>query len=321
MTHKHELRYKFLKEAYQNGLVSSKSTIEKELDISKETSHYFLQKLLNEKYYTQRRLEINTSKLGLNVFAWVFVSINWDSIEEEEFIKKAISLSYVHTIAEITGEFDFAIKIFGPSMQKLNSFLMVFEKTFSDAIQDINVIYAITEFKRHYTIIKKTQKAQLKKIDCNLIEEKNKSPQKSLFEIAKEQNVHRNTLSNRWKKLWEEEVIFKESIELTEKGYSEIKMNLKCFITIKPQPGQEFTVIKELVKLDSAQDVFLTMSNLVVLIIRLENSSELASFHKKIMRANKFIKKTTTTVFLTKKSRNYLTKEELKGIVGDICCE
>lgn len=319
MTHRHELKYKFLKSAYQNGLVSTNSTIEKDLSINRETTRYFLEKLKKEEYYQCKRLEINTSKLGLNVFAWVFVSINWELMEEKEFIKKTISLSYIHTIAKVTGEYDFAIKIFGPSMQKLNSFLIVFEKSFAGVIQDITVMYAITEFKRHYSIIKKTNKTNLKKVDCILLEEKNKNPEKSLIEIAEEQNLHRNTIANRWKKLWKEEVILKESIELTDKGMSEIKMSLKCFMTIKTKPGHELNVIRELVKLDSSQDVFLTLSNLVVVVNRHENSSELASFHKKIMIANKYIRKTNTILFLDKKSRNYLTKEELRGIMGEIC--
>ncbi|HNV00929.1 MAG TPA: Lrp/AsnC family transcriptional regulator [archaeon] len=319
MAHKHELRYKFLKSAYQNGLVSTNSTIEKDLGITRETTRYLLERLKQEGYYSDKRLEINTARLGLNVFAWVFVSINWESMEEKEFIRKTISHSYVHTIAKVTGEYDFAIKIFGPSMQKLNSFLMVFEKSFTGVIQDITVIYAITEFKRHYSIVKKTKKAELKKIDCVLIEEKNKNPEKSLMEIAKEQNLHRNTVANRWNKLWKEEIILKESIDLTDKGVSEIKMNLKCFITIKSRPGNELNVIRELVKLDSSQDVFLTLSNLVVVVNRLENSLELATFHKKIMSANKYIRKTNTILFLEKKSRNYLTKEELRNILGVNC--
>lgn len=321
MPHKHELRYKFLKSAYQNGLISTNSTVEKDLSITRDTTRYLLEKLKQEGYYSEKRLEINTSKIGLNFFAWVFVSINWEVMEEKDFIKKTISHSYVHTIAKVTGEYDYAIKIFGPSMQKLNSFLMVFEKSFTGVIQDINVIYVINEFKRHYSLVKKTKKANLKKIDCVLLEEKNKNPEKSLIDISQEQKLHRNTVANRWNKLWKDEVILKESLDLTEKGLSEIKMNLKCFITIKSRPGYELNVIKELVKLDSSQDVFLTLSNLVVVVNRLENSAELSNFHKKIIGAHKYIKKTNTILFLEKKSRNYLTKEELRNILGEECCK
>lgn len=319
MVHNHNLKANFLKEGYVDGIVSSTSTAENKLKINKDTSKYLFEKLKKDGYFNSTRLEINLPKIGLDKFAWLFISFNWDSINEEQFYKKALSLAHVHTIAETTGEFDFAIKIFGATIQQINSFVMAFEKFFSDSIVDTQIMYSIHEYKRHYVIIDKEPKMSLKKIDCQVLVEKNNNPTKSLLEISKQLGIHRNTVSKSWNKLWENKIILKESLELTDLGFNEIKKSLKAFVIIKATPGFEEKVINECKKLTEIQDVFLTMSNLVVVTIRIDGSSSLADFHRDVFRSNKYIRKTNTLIFLRKKTRSYLNKHELNAILGKDC--
>ncbi len=310
------LKEKFLKHGYIFGVYDGKKKACAALEIKPDTEKYLLDKLKREGYYSSTRLEINLPQLGLGRFAWVFVSLNWELIEEEKFIEKVLSLPHVHTIAEVTGNFDFAIKIFGPSIQVVSSFILAFEKIFSEKIVETQVMFAVNEYKRHYVTIKNSKKSVLKKLDLIVLEEKNKNPSKSLYEISKGAGVHRNTISNRWKFLWDSGIITKESLELTEKGYNEIKMNLKAFIVIHPSPGKTEKIAQSMVKIPEVQDVFSTTQNDVAVIVRLQDSEALAFFHKKIFRTNKYIKKTNTILFLTKKTRSYMTLEELNSALG-----
>lgn len=311
-----DLKEKFINYCYVNGIFDGKKKAFEMLKINPDTERYLLDKLKNEGYYSSTRLEINLPLLGLGRFAWVFVSLNWSLIDEEKFINKVLSLPHVHTIAEITGNFDFAIKIFGPSMQVVSSFIMAFEKVFSDEIVDTQVMFAVNEYKRHYSVLKNEKHVDLKSIDLTILEEKNKDPSKSLYELSKKIGAHRNTISNRWKFLWKSNIITKESLDLTEKGYNKIKMNLKAFIIVHPSPGATDKIARALTKINEVQDVFSTTQNEIVAVVRLQNSDSLAFFHKKVFRTNKYIKKTNTIIFLTKKTRSYMTREELNSALG-----
>lgn len=313
MSHQHELRKKILEEGYIQGIRNKDSTIYSRMKVNSTTIDYIISKLKEEKYFTKKRIEINLARLGIPEFAWVFISINWENFDEEQFYKKAFSLSHVHTIAEITGRFDYAIKIFGPSIQKISSFILGFERLFGSQIIDLEIHYSSHEYKRHYSKITKLVPTKIKKIDCLLIEEKNINPDISLLEIAKKAGAHRNTISNRWNHLWKEGVIVKECLSLTEKGYDELKKGLKVLIIINPTPGRQKEVMLSLINNDQISDLFSTVNDNLIAIIRTENSRTLSEVYKKMVK-NKHIKRTTTIIFMNKKTRVGLTKQELKDL-------
>ena len=140
-------------------------------------------------------------------------------------------------------------------------------------------------------------------------------PKINLAQIAKKYLIHRNTVSNRWEKLWKGGVIVKELPDLTQKGYEEIKMGLKAFIIIKPIPGKEDKIIKTLMKNNEVQDIFTTLSNEIVLILRTENSSTLAIAHKALIKTNNLIKRTNTSIFLTKNAKTVISLSEIQTLM------
>jgi len=313
MTHNHDLRKKILEEGYIYGIKNKESTIYSRIKATPSTIDYLINKLKEENYFSKKRLEINLARLGIPEFAWVFISINWENFDEDAFYKKAFSLNHVHTIAEITGSFDYAIKIFGLSIQKISSFILGFERLFGNQIIDLEIHYSSHEYKRHYSKITKLIPTKIKKIDCNLIEEKHVNPDISLLEISKKTGVHRNTISTRWNYLWKEEVIMKECLSLTEKGYNLINKGLKVLIIINPVPGKQKEVILSLVKNEDISDLFSTVNDNLIAIIRTENSRTLSEVYKKMVK-NKHIKRTTTIIFMNKKTRAGLTKQELRDL-------
>jgi len=310
-----ELRKKILHEAYVNGIENNSGKLETRLKLKKNTINYILEKLKEEGYFTKTKYELNLNTLGVGNFAWVLLSINWNELNPEIFVKKILKLTQVVTVADITGENDIAIKIIGPSIINISAFILMMEKLFDGAITDNKVYFTNREYKRHYLEVQKKDSFFPSEVDCKILYEKIKNPKINLSEIAKKYNLHRNTVSNRWEKLWKEEVIVKELPDLTQKGYEELKMGLKAFILIKPNPGKENKIINILMKNPEIQDIFTTISNEIILILRTENSNTLANAHKYLIKTDGVIKRTNTSIFLTKNAKKSLDLSEMKNLM------
>lgn len=314
----HELRKKILKEAYVNGIENLEGRIEDRLNLNKSTVKYVLEKLKEEGYFSKTKYELNLNTLGVGNFAWVLLSVNWDKQTTEMFVKKLMKLPQVIALAAITGGNDLAVKIVGPSINNISAFILMMEKMFNGMITDTRVYFANKEYKRHYLEVVKNEPFKPSEIDCEILHEKMNNPKISLAEIAQKYNLHRNTVSNRWEKLWESGVIVKELPELTQKGYDELKMGLKAFTLIKPVPGREDKIIKTLIKNEEVQDVFTTISNEIIIILRTENSSTLAVAHKESTKAYDSIKRTNTSIFLTKNAKTSVELIEMKNLLNQI---
>jgi DNA-binding Lrp family transcriptional regulator len=312
MHKENNIKNKILKEAYVNGIENTEGSIEERLKLKKNTTNYVLKKLKEEKYFLKTKYEINLSALGMGNFAWVLLSINWDAQNPENFVKKLLKLPQVVTVADITGGNDLAIKIVGPSINNISAFILMIEKMFNGVITDTRVYFTNKEYKRHYFSVKKNKLFKLGETDCKILFEKMQNPLINLSEISKKYNLHRNTVSNRWEKLWKEGVIVKELPDLTQKGYDELKMGLKAFMLIKPIPGKEEKIINALMKNNEIQDIFTTISNEIVLILRTENSSTLAEAHKYLIKTDSSVKRTNTSIFLTKNVKTNLGLNEMK---------
>jgi len=225
-------------------------------------------------------------------------------------------LPQVIIVADITGENDLAVKIIGPSILNVSAFILMMEKLFDGLITDIQVYFANKEYKRHYLPVQKNAPFHPSEIDCKIIYEKMENPKINLADISKKYKIHRNTVSNRWEKFWSGGVIVKELPELTQKGYDELKMGLKAFVIIKSVPGKEEKTIKALMKNPEVQDIFTTISNEIILILRTENSSTLANAHKYLIKTDNSIKKTNTSIFLTKNAKNSVALSEMKNLLN-----
>jgi len=314
-----EVRRRILESAYIEGITNNKDNLSERLKIKKSTVDYALQKLKEEGYFVKTKYDIDLNLLGVGKFAWVFVRVNLENYDSEKFVGKILELTPVISVSEITGNRDIAIKVFGPSISYISSFVLGLEKLFQGTITNVYIFYANHDYKHHYLKVQNKKIYKANKIDCMIMSEKTKDPQISLVEIADKHNLHRNSVSKRWKKIWKEGVIIKEIPDLTQKGYEEIKMGLKAFIVIKPVPGKEEIIIKELMGEKEVQDIFFTMQNEIIVIVRTENSHSLILEHRKLAKIGSAVSHTTTSIFLTKYNKNYLSLKEMRSLVSQ--CE
>lgn len=307
-----KLRKKILKDIYITGFPCKSQKDE----FSNSKVYYILKKLNEKKFFTKERYILNLTHFNLEKFAWIFVSINWIELSEEEVMKKLSKFSYVHTIADVTGGYDIAIKIIGRDFSQLNKFIFEIEKELSSALNDVKIYYLNEDLKSHYQILNNTKNIDLKEIDKYLIVEKNKNPKITLNEIGKIHRYHRNTLSKRWHELCKNKVILKKTIELTHAGYKFIDKGLKAFIILHTYPGKREKIIKNLIEEELISDVFSVISNGIVAIVRVEDSQELSYIHKKISKFND-IKKTETIIFLTKQTKSEINPKDFLNLLGD----
>lgn len=314
MLEKIELRKKILKEVYVHGLYN-KTKIEDRLKMNPQTINYVLKKLQEEKLFVKKRYVINLNHFDINTFAWIFISINWIEINEEGLLEKLNKLPYIHTISEVTGNYDIAIKIIAKNYEKLNEYVFNIESILSSGINDVKTYYLNKEIKMHYLKVEERKKIPLKKIDNILVLEKDNNPEINLIDIAKKHKLHRNTVSKRWGELWANTVILKKTVELNHAGYKFINLGLKAFIIINTYPGKNERVIQNLLNETMVQDVFSTISNVIIAIVRVEDSQELSIIHKKISMFSD-IKRTETIIFLKKHTKSGLTSRELNLLVN-----
>ena len=314
-----ETTARILLAAYKEGVDGVGVSLYKKLRLKESTYTYYLEKLKKEKFYTRTRYEVNLEALGLGEFAWLLFAAERDKLDESFFTKKVLSLPQVHTVANVTGNHDYAVRIFGPSMQSISSTALAIERLFEGVIFDTKMFFENTQYKRHYIQTKPYPKVKLKKIDCLILAEKTLNPQISLGEIAKKHKAHRNTVSNRWNYLLNNNVIFKETLLLTQEGYDFIDLGLKAFVVAKTFPGQEDKAIKCLLYMDEIQDLFTTLSNEIIMILRTKNSASLSLFHSTLGKRCKYIKRTMTMILLSKQTKQVLEVEDLAKIICMNC--
>lgn len=314
MQDKKNLKKKILKAAYQEGLVENNESLFEKLKLKKTTVEYVLEKFNEQKYFTKCRYVINLNALSLGKFAWVFLSINWENFNEEEFEKKLFNITQVHTIAEITGEYDFALKLIGPNIQNLNTLILALQKLFPEIIET-KILFTNKEYIYHYNPVHDTSLQPLKEIDLLILAEKDQNPKMKLNDIAKKYNLHRNTISSRWNNLWDNKIIYKCAIDLTSKGYDFVDLGLKAFIILKVNPLEQDHLINSLKNNTTVQDLFTTLSNEIVIITRTKNSDDLITFYRKLAKLNKSIIRSNTIIFLTKKTKSGLNITEVKRLL------
>jgi len=309
------LRRRILDGAYVLGIESGAGPLYKRLGLKKQTVDYALKKLKSEGFFSKTKYELDLNVIGLDKFAWVMLGIDWANYSVEKFISKLLSMPQVLMVADVTGESDLAVKVFGPTRNNISAFILELEKLFEGTIIDTKVLYENLEYKRHYLKIENKSPYMPNKTDCIVLHEKMKFPECTLNDIAYRHRVHRNTISNSWKKLWKKGIVVKKLPDLSQKGYDEIQKGLKAVIIIKPVPGNEEKIITALLKQKEIQDIFTTLSNEIVLVLRTENSRTLADSHRLLTKFDSTIRRTNTSIFLSKYNKTSLELSEMKALL------
>lgn len=119
-------------ELLQSNSKLTSNQISKKTGLPITTVHNRIKKLEKNGTIKKYSLELNKEKLGLNITAHIFVSINYlheakyskKKFSQEDIAKRIRSLIEVDSVSIVTGETDIIIKLSTKNIDSLNEFII-----------------------------------------------------------------------------------------------------------------------------------------------------------------------------------------------------
>jgi Lrp/AsnC family leucine-responsive transcriptional regulator len=100
--------------------------ISRKTKIPLTTVHHRIKKMRREGVIKKYCIEVDYSKLGLNLCAYIMASVNYNvkhKISQQEIARKTLQLSFVESVDIITGGSDLLIKVRTKNVQQLNNLI------------------------------------------------------------------------------------------------------------------------------------------------------------------------------------------------------
>ncbi len=296
--------------------------IAKQLRLKPSTVSYSLKKMFREKSILGYRYRVNYARLGLVTTAWVLLRIRSANIDSFELFDKMLKFPQVHVASFITGEFDIALKVLERDVSCVDSFVRELSKTFSEFIDSAEVLLVTKNYKNHNILPKHNSCLKsFDKTDFKILSSRMDSPKKELGQIASELNLHRNTVSKRWKSFWKENVLVKKTPVVNPLHYTKLKLSTKAIVLIDVTPEVSDLLAKKLLEMDEVHELNRILDGFSLMaIIRTADIPSFLDFLKWVLFENfgkAKIKKTVSTIVLKSKphKQNYLPQLLDKKII------
>ncbi len=112
-------------EFLRNNSKLSLRQIAKKAGIPLTTAHNRIKKMQKEGVIKNYSVEVDYSKLGLSLCAYIMASVKYDAMHksQQEIAKKILKLSFVKSVDIITGGFDLLIKVRAKNISQLNKLI------------------------------------------------------------------------------------------------------------------------------------------------------------------------------------------------------
>lgn len=124
------------------------TSIAHEVELSPDGTKYRLDRLLKEHVIAGFTAVVNPPKIGLPLYACVWMSLwNHTPEKENEFIKYLRSASYIVYAMKTLGQWDVGLEIYAKDAGHLDEILAQMRARFSDIIKEIMVVPVIKEYK------------------------------------------------------------------------------------------------------------------------------------------------------------------------------
>ena len=159
------------------------------------------------------------------------------------------------------------------------------------------------------------------KTDFKILSSRMNSPEKELGQIASELNLHRNTVSKRWKSFWSENVLVKKTPVVNPLYYAKLKLSIKALVLIDATPETSDALAKKLSEMDEVHELNRLLDGFSLMaIIRTGNLPSFLDFIRLVLFENFGkcgVRKTLSTIMLKSKphKQNYLPQLLGKKII------
>lgn len=204
----------------------SAAAIAKKIGAKKETVHYRMRRLEEEGVILSTMAETQASKLGYHNIKTYFQFQHFTKDIENEFIAYLKSIPKVGWIVSCSGRWDALFCYWATSVYEFHAVLADIQNKFSKYILNKEVIHNIewTYYNRKWLSTKHTPKAivyggepsktDLDKTDIAILEALTKDGRTAITDIATQTKESSQTIINRKRRLEEENVITKYSLNL-----------------------------------------------------------------------------------------------------------
>ena len=311
---------KILSQLANIGVTFQADETSKLLRINKTTLAYKLKKFEQEKILLGYRFRVDYRKIGLKQIAWVFISVKFGAENINDLIDKILRFPEVHLCAVVTGDFDLALKVYSKNIEQLTLFLLEFRKHFRNEIKEVSVHFVGAIFKSHNIIVEQNpalipfDETDLKILSTRLI-----FPKKPLSLCAKEINIHRNTISSRWKRFVTQKLILKKSVIINPEHFYDLNRGLQVFVFIESIVGKIELLADKLSKLEAVHELNLLSQPFdLMAIVRVKDVSEFYAFQNKICSSPEFremVLSTKSLIVLNSKSRKHTYLKDLPSSI------
>ncbi|MCH7902910.1 Lrp/AsnC family transcriptional regulator [archaeon] len=283
--------------------LTNSNNASKNLRVSPQTISYKMKALENENVILGYRYRVDYRRLGLNQIAWVFISLKDKSVDSEALLKKLIAIPQIQICTIVTGTFDFAAKVFSEDVKTMTNFGLELQKKFKDEIKSLEMYFLGRVIKWHQKLISEDfenypyDKTDLKILSCKLTD-----PMKNLGECAKDVGLHRNTVSSRWKKMIDGELIIKKSVILNPDYSYQLNQGVNAFLFFESESGETENLASKLSGFNEVHELNIVNHPFDLMAsIRVKDVASLHNFQTSLWKnseINKLILSTQTIVVL-----------------------
>lgn len=282
-----------------NGAHFSEYKIAKRLRLSQTTVNYKLRKFRDIGIIRRYNYILNPAKIGYRYMAWCFLKTKRQTIISPKDIG-TIFISYpnVYSVWEMSGGYDILLKVFYDDPAELNSFIIWVNDKFKQYIGRISVSMVTHRHKLHQIQITDEKRTKLSKKDLDILRYKQKNPDAKIKQIAEKLNMHRNTVSSRWKKLWDKNVIIKKSVDIDPSYLEDLDICFKTVILIDTIMGKKESAVEDILGMDEVHELTSISSQHDLLsVVKTRDINSCYNFIKKLYRTGHVERTKTLLVF------------------------
>ena len=311
------MEIRILRYLSQRGF-TPEATIAKDLKLSKSTVRYKLKKLQKLNVLCGCRYRLNYNKFGFATRAWVFLKVEC-STDITAFAEELLKIPHIHAVCFLTGEEDLALRVAVKDLNELSGLTIALEKRFKDIIKSTKTMIVSKEFKRHQVILSKEhfEPVKLSNLDLNILSYLRENPDKGIGEAAKALNIHRNTLSMRLKRLFNEKVILKKSVKINPLYLQEVGIAFKALVLFDVKTAEVEEVAAKLVQMPEVHELEMISTHFDLLaVVRTADLQEFYEFNRKIFSnedIRSHLNSTCSNVILYEKVRAITPMEIIYG--------
>ncbi|MDO8627232.1 MAG: Lrp/AsnC family transcriptional regulator, partial [Candidatus Diapherotrites archaeon] len=220
----------------------------------------------------------------LKVQSWIFLSMNSPSKNPEKLFDELFKFNEVYGIFVITGSDDLALKIFTYDIAGATNFILHLENTYKNIIKSSSLSFATKRYKTHHVILDpENVENGLNKTDFELLKILKDNPNLSIKEISSQLGVHRNTVSTRIQKLFDEKIILKKSTRVSPEYYDDIGISFRAIMKIDAKTGEIDKLAKKLADLDEIHElVTINAKHDILAIVRTKTIEDYYNLSRKL---------------------------------------